>query len=101
MAPAIFAVTNVEIEASKGLFKAQGKVMKFDGYRRVLAPVGKQEDALLPSLHESQKLDLRLPAQSWKHLLPGAIATLLGRASGSRTRDGKRSYRALGRVVGA
>jgi DNA topoisomerase-1 len=58
MTPAIFAVTNVEIKAAKGLFKAQGKILKFDGYRRVLPPVGKQEDALLPSLHEKQPLDL-------------------------------------------
>jgi DNA topoisomerase-1 len=58
MTPAIFAVTNVEIQAAKGLFKAQGKILKFDGYRRVLPPVGKQEDALLPSLQEKQLLDL-------------------------------------------
>jgi DNA topoisomerase-1 len=41
-----------------GIFKARGKVMKFDGYRRVLAPAGKQEDALLPPLAEKQALDL-------------------------------------------
>jgi DNA topoisomerase-1 len=58
MTPAVFAVTNVEVRAADGLFKAQGKVLKFDGYRRVLAPVGKQEDALLPSLQEKQALDL-------------------------------------------
>ena len=38
MTPAIFAVTNVEVEAAKGVFKAQGKILKFDGYRRVLPP---------------------------------------------------------------
>ncbi len=67
MTPAVFAITNVDVKASPaaaeagvfGLFKTQGKVMKFDGYRRVLPPVGKQEDALLlPPLHESQNLDL-------------------------------------------
>jgi DNA topoisomerase-1 len=58
MTPAVFAITNIEVKAAQGLFKAQGKVMKFDGYRRVLPPVGKQEDALLPSLHETQSLDL-------------------------------------------
>jgi DNA topoisomerase-1 len=58
MKPAIFAVTNVEVRADKGLFKAQGKILKFDGYRRVLAPRGKQEDATLPSLAEKQNLDL-------------------------------------------
>ncbi len=62
MSPAVFAVTNVEVKATpaegpeSGLFKAQGKVLKFDGYRRVLAP-GKQEDATLPPLAEGQALD--------------------------------------------
>jgi DNA topoisomerase-1 len=58
MTPAVFAITNVEVRAAEGLFKAQGKILKFDGYRRVLTPGGKQEDALLPSLHEKQALDL-------------------------------------------
>jgi DNA topoisomerase I len=58
MAAAIFAITNVEVAATKGIFKAQGKVMKFDGFRRVLTPGGKQEDALLPLLTEKQALDL-------------------------------------------
>jgi DNA topoisomerase-1 len=58
MAPALFAITNVDVSAADGVFKAQGKIMKFDGYRRVLAPAGKQEDALLPLLTEKQPLDL-------------------------------------------
>lgn len=58
MTPAVFAVTNVDVQAADGIFKAQGKVMKFDGYRKVLAPAGKQEDALLPSLAEQQRLAL-------------------------------------------
>jgi DNA topoisomerase I len=58
MNPAIFAVTNVEVSAAQGIFKAQGKILKFDGYRKVLAPGGKQEDALLPNLTERQALDL-------------------------------------------
>ena len=62
MTPAVFAVTNVEVKAAEGIFKAQGKILKFDGYRRVLPPVGKQEDALLPPLHEKQPLDLLEPA---------------------------------------
>jgi DNA topoisomerase-1 len=62
MAPAVFAVTNVEVKATPteqqttGLFKAQGKVMKFDGHRKVLPPAGKQENATLPALHEQQDL---------------------------------------------
>ena len=58
MTPAVFAVTNVAITAGEGLFKAQGKILKFDGHRRVLAPAGKQEDALLPALAEGMGLDL-------------------------------------------
>jgi DNA topoisomerase-1 len=65
MTPAIFAVTNVEVQAQAaqqlGILKAQGRILKFDGYRRVLTPGGKQEDALLPNLSEGQaqdKLDL-------------------------------------------
>jgi DNA topoisomerase-1 len=58
MTPAVFAVTNVAIVADQGLFKAQGKVMKFDGYRRALPPASKQEDALLPRLAVGQALDL-------------------------------------------
>ena len=35
MKPAMFAVTNVEVSAAKGMFRAQGKTLKFDGYRKV------------------------------------------------------------------
>lgn len=58
MNPAVFAVTNATIAAGDGLFKAQGRIMKFDGYRRVLAPAGKQEDSLLPPLSQGQELEL-------------------------------------------
>lgn len=58
MSPAVFSITNVDIQASQGLFKAQGKIMKFDGYRKVLAATHKQEDALLPALTEQQVLNL-------------------------------------------
>jgi DNA topoisomerase-1 len=58
MKPALFAVTNVDVKAADGLFKAQGKVLKFDGYRKVFPPTAKQEDALLPRLVEQANLDL-------------------------------------------
>jgi DNA topoisomerase-1 len=66
MTPAVFAVTNVDVSAAQGIFKAQGKVLKFDGYRRVMAPAGKQEDALLPHVEEKNKLDL-LDLSSTQH----------------------------------
>jgi DNA topoisomerase-1 len=40
-----------------GLFKAQGKVLKFDGWRRVLPPPRQQEEPPLPALTNGQKLD--------------------------------------------
>ena len=51
-------MTNVEVSAGQGVFKTQGKILRFDGYRRVLPPGGKQEDALLPALNTGQTLDL-------------------------------------------
>src|SRR5262249_49289443 len=72
MTPAVFAVTNVEIRATPqqepsrvGLFKASGKVLKFDGYRRVLAP-GRQEDAELPPVAVDQPQD-RLDLTASQH----------------------------------
>jgi DNA topoisomerase-1 len=63
MSPAIFAVTTVEIEATPqeggavGLFKATGRVLKFDGYRRVLAPRGQQDEAEIPPVQVGQPQD--------------------------------------------
>jgi DNA topoisomerase-1 len=57
MKPAVFAITDVEITAAKGLFKTQGKTLKFDGYRRVAPAHGKQDDVLLPPLNERDPLD--------------------------------------------
>jgi DNA topoisomerase I len=58
MTPAVFLVTDVTIHAGAGVFKAQGKIMKFDGHRRVWPPTGKKEDELLPSLSVGMALDL-------------------------------------------
>jgi DNA topoisomerase I len=58
MAPAVFMVTDVSVAAGAGIFKAQGKVQKFDGHRRVWPPGGKQEDELLPLLTAGAALDL-------------------------------------------
>ncbi len=72
MAPAIFAVTNVEIEAKSshgppavGVLKAQGRIQKFDGFLRVL-PGHKREDSLLPQLSEGQPQD-RLELTASQH----------------------------------
>jgi DNA topoisomerase-1 len=55
MTPALFAVTSVEVTAAQGLFRATGRILKFDGYRKVMPP-GKQEDTELPPLAKDQRL---------------------------------------------
>ncbi len=60
MTSAIFAVTKVDIAAGPGLFRTTGRILKFDGFLKVLPP-GKREDTELPPLAEKQpltKLDL-------------------------------------------
>jgi DNA topoisomerase-1 len=59
--PAEMEVTTYEITAGRGLFRASGRVIKFDGYRKVLPPVGRQEEPELPKVQEKdvlQRLDL-------------------------------------------
>jgi DNA topoisomerase-1 len=58
MKPAVFAVTSVEVQAGQGMFRASGRTLKFDGFRRVLHHHGKETDVLLPPLKEKDKLDL-------------------------------------------
>ncbi len=57
MSPAVFAVTSVEITAGRGLFRASGRVEKFDGYRRVMAAFSKGEESALPPLTDKMPLD--------------------------------------------
>ncbi|MBX9584717.1 MAG: type I DNA topoisomerase, partial [Gemmataceae bacterium] len=57
-APAVLGVTTYDIRAGRGLFRARGQVVKFAGYRKVLAPVGgKQDDTELPLVKEGETLD--------------------------------------------
>jgi DNA topoisomerase-1 len=58
MKPAIFAITNIEVTAAKGIFKAQGKTLVFDGYRKVYVQSSKQEDIILPAMKEADPLNL-------------------------------------------
>lgn len=58
MSNALFAVTNVKIQAGEGIFSVQGKILKFDGFRKVLAPSSKQEDSMLPAMKVNQNLHL-------------------------------------------
>jgi DNA topoisomerase-1 len=57
-APAVLGVTTYDIRAGRGLFRARGQVVKFAGYRKVLAPVGgKPDDTELPLVREGETLD--------------------------------------------
>jgi DNA topoisomerase-1 len=55
--PAVIGVTTYDIAAGQGLFRARGQVVKFPGYRKVLSPVGKQDDVELPAVKEQDALD--------------------------------------------
>jgi DNA topoisomerase-1 len=55
--PAEMEVTTYDITAGRGLFRASGRVMKFDGHRRVLQPVGRQEEPELPLVKEKDVLN--------------------------------------------
>lgn len=55
--PAEMDVTTYEITAGRGLFRASGRVITFDGYRRVLSPVSKDEDTELPKVEEKDVLN--------------------------------------------
>ena len=59
MTPALFAVTSVEVTAGPGLFRATGRILKFDGYRRVMPSSGRSEDSELPAIREGQSLDAK------------------------------------------
>ena len=55
----MFAVTSVEVTAGPGLFRATGRILKFDGYRRVMPSSGRSEDSELPAIREGQTLDAK------------------------------------------
>lgn len=58
MRPAVFSVTTVEVTASKGLFRASGRVLRFDGFRKVMPSSSKGEEPQLPPVADGQGLDL-------------------------------------------
>lgn len=57
MAPAVYAVTSVDITAGPGLFRTTGRILKFDGFRKIYGTSGKQEDTELPPLTDQQRLN--------------------------------------------
>src|SRR5262249_26569465 len=55
--PAELEVTTYDITAGRGLFRASGSVVRFDGHRKVLPSVSKDEDTELPKVEEKDVLD--------------------------------------------
>ena len=54
------AITNVEITASKGIFKAQGRIILFDGYQRIYFQAEeKDKNQNLPEFNENDKMILK------------------------------------------
>ncbi len=56
MKPAVYLVTNVDIEAGQGLFRVSGKRLQFDGHTRLSGLKLEKGDQLLPELQEGEKL---------------------------------------------
>ena len=60
MVPAEYLATTLTIEAEGFELKARGRVLKFDGYTRVMKPAGKkEEDQSLPDLEEGAEMTLQ------------------------------------------
>ncbi|WP_163560084.1 type I DNA topoisomerase [Halomonas sp. NO4] len=58
MTPAEYLSTTLTVEADGYELKAKGRVLKFDGYTRVMKPAGKNEDQALPDLTEGTPMHL-------------------------------------------
>ncbi|SOC56084.1 DNA topoisomerase I [Chromohalobacter canadensis] len=60
MVPAEYLATTLTVEAEEFELKARGRVLKFDGYTRVMKPAGKkEEDQALPDLEKGQSMTLQ------------------------------------------
>ncbi|MEQ4538448.1 MAG: type I DNA topoisomerase [Billgrantia sp.] len=58
MTPAQYLSSTLTVEADGYELKAKGRVLKFDGYTRVMKPAGKNEDQALPDLAEGTPMRL-------------------------------------------
>lgn len=59
MKPAVYLLTEVKVEAGRGIFVAKGRRTLFDGYTRVLPRRSQKKDQSLPSVEENETLQLR------------------------------------------
>lgn len=59
MTPAQFTSTSIAIEAENFELRTRGRIMRFDGFMKVLPPVAKKdEDVVLPEVKVGDQLDL-------------------------------------------
>jgi DNA topoisomerase-1 len=58
MMPAEYLSSTIVVTSGQFELRARGRILKFDGYTRVLPPVGKQDDQELPDLQVGQTLVL-------------------------------------------
>ncbi|MCE8037260.1 MAG: type I DNA topoisomerase [Halomonadaceae bacterium] len=58
MTPAEYLSSTLTVETEGYELKAKGRVLKFDGYTRVMKPMGKNEDQALPDLAEGTPMRL-------------------------------------------
>src|SRR5690554_6978371 len=58
MTPAEYLSSTLTVQAEGYELKAKGRVLKFDGYTRVMKPAGKNEDQTLPDLAEGTPMTL-------------------------------------------
>jgi DNA topoisomerase-1 len=66
MTPAQYTSTTVTVTAGEYELKAKGRILRFDGYTRVLTPMGRKgEDTILPDMQKGEVLAVQelLPAQ--------------------------------------
>jgi DNA topoisomerase-1 len=58
MKAAIYTLTTIEVTAARGLFRASGKVLKYDGHAKVSGVKVKEDEAMLPAVAERDRLAL-------------------------------------------
>ncbi|GHE19863.1 type I DNA topoisomerase [Halomonas urumqiensis] len=58
MTPAEYLSSTLTVEVDGYELRAKGRVLKFDGYTRVMKPAGKNEDQALPDLAEGTPMSL-------------------------------------------
>ncbi|WP_425640928.1 type I DNA topoisomerase [Marinomonas gallaica] len=59
MTPAEYTSTTITVIADEYELRAKGRILRFDGYTRVITPVGKKvEDTILPDVKQGEQLTL-------------------------------------------